>query len=362
MGSRGNAKSLLWLNSPPDKSTGYTRWPTDHKHVTQAFGQNPKLYARYRIPAHNGVDIMAPEGSKIYAVRPGKVIYTGPLNSNGALSGYGYHVRVISGDYIYIYAHLKPNFSVKSGDEISGGAVLGVSGNGKETEAENSTGPHLHFEKRHRVASLGLTGWPWGILDPSEDLKKIYNDRRLSVPYATGVPGGKVISPIKQSNALIGVHLSADGHDLSDDKEMVKAMRPEIVKILSNHRPEDLARMVQLAPDAVWVIRAFLDFYDEKLARGRRVSASQFVADTINDTGRSVQILRQAGVPDSKIYIEIHNEPNLTTEGFGASWSHGGAFATWFMQVMREYKYAFQNIKIWISGDVARPSRRCAAD
>ncbi|MEM9773344.1 MAG: M23 family metallopeptidase, partial [Chloroflexota bacterium] len=167
----------------------FVRWPTDYKYVTQSFGVNPKNYERFEIPAHNGVDIQAPNNAVIYSVLPGRVIYAGDRNTSGRLSAYGYHVRVLSGDYVFIYAHLKGNFAVSEGDVIQGGQMLGVSGNGRETPAENSTGPHLHFEMR-AANGKGLNGWPWGILDPSDELKLIYPDRRLSIPYAAGVPGG----------------------------------------------------------------------------------------------------------------------------------------------------------------------------
>lgn len=87
---------------------------------------------------HYGVDIAAPEGSEIYPIRSGKVIFSGER------SGYGNIVIIDHGDgYITRYAHNKVNL-VNTGDYIDTDTVIAKVGS-----TGISTGPHLHFEVRH---------------------------------------------------------------------------------------------------------------------------------------------------------------------------------------------------------------------
>ena len=83
---------------------------------------------------HDGIDIGAPSGTKIYAVADGKVI---KANWNG---GYGNYVEIEhENNVISFYGHLS-SISVKSGFNIKKGDLLGYVGS-----TGVSTGAHLHF-------------------------------------------------------------------------------------------------------------------------------------------------------------------------------------------------------------------------
>ena len=86
---------------------------------------------------HDGIDIAAPEGTKIEAAADGVVIYA------GVQRGYGNIVIVRhGGDLITLYAHNTRNL-VEEGAEVRAGqpiAVVGATG--------RATGPHCHFEVR----------------------------------------------------------------------------------------------------------------------------------------------------------------------------------------------------------------------
>ena len=83
---------------------------------------------------HAGIDFGAKLGTKVYAHDSGVVTIVG----NGG--GYGNYIEIDHGSYRTRYAHLK-QISVSRGQKVSGGTVIGLSGN-----TGNSTGPHLHFE------------------------------------------------------------------------------------------------------------------------------------------------------------------------------------------------------------------------
>ena len=84
---------------------------------------------------HNGVDIAIPEGTPVYPVAPGQVIYSGYQH------GYGNMVIVRHADgMITVYAHHSRNL-VKKGDLADMKTKIAMSGS-----TGRSTGPHLHFE------------------------------------------------------------------------------------------------------------------------------------------------------------------------------------------------------------------------
>ncbi|MEA5468926.1 M23 family metallopeptidase, partial [Spirulina sp. 06S082] len=94
---------------------------------------------------HSGTDISAPMGTPVIAA------YKGEVAIADYVSGYGQMVvlRHEDGTQESRYAHLSEIF-VKPGAVVEQGEVIGAVGS-----TGNSTGPHLHFEWRHLMA----TGW-----------------------------------------------------------------------------------------------------------------------------------------------------------------------------------------------------------
>jgi murein DD-endopeptidase MepM/ murein hydrolase activator NlpD len=87
---------------------------------------------------HKGQDIANDEGVPVVAVADGMVRYAGWSDL-----GYGYMVVIDHGSYQTLYAHLRTDPPVSTGQTISGGQAVGELGN-----TGFSTGPHLHFEIR----------------------------------------------------------------------------------------------------------------------------------------------------------------------------------------------------------------------
>jgi len=92
---------------------------------------------------HEGVDFAGKDGSEIIAVAAGVITWSGPRY------GYGLMVEVDhGGGYTTRYAHNKEN-AVKPGDIVSKGQVLAYMGS-----SGRSTGPHVHYEVRHKGRSV----------------------------------------------------------------------------------------------------------------------------------------------------------------------------------------------------------------
>lgn len=100
-----------------------------------------------------GIDIAAPEGTKLVAIVDGEVTRTAWGGAGG------YTITITADEYTFSYCHSDPNFMVKEGDEVKKGQVIGKvgpknvygvagnpykDGNGNPTNGA-TTGCHCHF-------------------------------------------------------------------------------------------------------------------------------------------------------------------------------------------------------------------------
>jgi murein DD-endopeptidase MepM/ murein hydrolase activator NlpD len=89
---------------------------------------------------HKGLDIAAPQGSPIRAIKSGIVAY-----SDNAVPGYGNLLVSVHADgSVAFYGHCQSIF-VFAGESIAQGQIVGAVG-----QTGRATGPHLHFEYRTR--------------------------------------------------------------------------------------------------------------------------------------------------------------------------------------------------------------------
>ena len=109
-------------------------WPTAKGEISSGYGPRKRLTGE-GLENHNGVDIAAPFGTKIYASGAGLVVYS------GWKGGYGRYICLDHGNaYTTGYGHLG-ELAVKAGDIVEQGDIIGYVGS-----SGYSTGPHLHFE------------------------------------------------------------------------------------------------------------------------------------------------------------------------------------------------------------------------
>lgn len=169
-------------------------WPTEFRSINQYFGANPQNYAQFGLPGHEGLDIMAPHGSKIFAVAPGKVRF---VNTNANTHNYGIHVRVQHEDgYETIYAHLA-EARVQTGKIVAAGDLLGLADN-----TGNSFGSHLHLTLKKQGSSA--PGYPGNIIDPTPYLLPLLGFERPAGPFTEGyayTQGITIAADLAQANS-----------------------------------------------------------------------------------------------------------------------------------------------------------------
>lgn len=178
-------------------------------------------------------------------------------------------------------------------------------------------------------SQLIVTGEPNGEYTPVR-----VPDDILQPPLADMNP-----DPVPLGNARIGLHASADPYISDEEIADFTTMRPGMIKVLSFHDPRGVAQLATNHPDAKWVVRTFLDF------GGRNIRPDKFLEYTLSDTRRTLDLLR-----GRDFVVELHNEPNLTSEGLMASWSDGGSFGRWWLEVLRLYRQALPGVRFIYPG------------
>jgi murein DD-endopeptidase MepM/ murein hydrolase activator NlpD len=159
-----------------DSDFKFEVWPTEYRVITQQFGVNPHNYAQFGLPGHDGIDIRARTGTKIYCVAPGEVSL---VDNDPRGSAYGIHVRVSHREgYLTIYAHLQKTV-VREGQSVEAGTLLGLA-----DSTGNSTGSHLHLGLRKDGSNY--KNWPYDIVDPTPFILPLLGWKEPAGPYVEG--------------------------------------------------------------------------------------------------------------------------------------------------------------------------------
>jgi murein DD-endopeptidase MepM/ murein hydrolase activator NlpD len=110
-------------------------WPVSGK-VSSGFGRRGKRHM------HAGIDIPMPKGTPIAAAQDGVVLEVS-TNKSRKYRGYGNAALIDhGGGIVTMYAHCQ-NVSVKAGQRVKQGDIVGTVGNTGRT-----TTHHIHFEVR----------------------------------------------------------------------------------------------------------------------------------------------------------------------------------------------------------------------
>ena len=129
----------------------------DLKRLSSFFGMRTDPIYKVK-KFHEGVDFSAPKGTEIYSTGDGVVVSARKSNRH-----YGNTIKIDHGyGYVTIYAHME-DFSVKKGEHVKRGQVIGTVGN-----TGKSTAPHLHYEVRKNGRPLNPIHYFFNDLTPEE--------------------------------------------------------------------------------------------------------------------------------------------------------------------------------------------------
>lgn len=130
--------------------------PLDRMKVSSRFGIRMHPIYHKNMP-HNGIDLSAPVGTKVYAMMDGVVKRIGYDDRSGNF------VVIDHGAYLVSYCHLS-KILVTKGEQVKAGQTTCLSGN-----TGDSTGPHVHYGLRDRDGK-----WcnPQILLDLVEETRK----------------------------------------------------------------------------------------------------------------------------------------------------------------------------------------------
>ncbi len=127
-----------------------------------ASGWGYRIHPIYKVrKMHYGMDFTAPVGTPIYATGDGKVVEVS--GSAKSRVSFGLMVLIDHGfGYETLYGHLS-SFSVRMGQEIKRGDIIGYVGN-----SGGSTAPHLHYEVHKNGTPVNPAYYYYMDLTPEE--------------------------------------------------------------------------------------------------------------------------------------------------------------------------------------------------
>lgn len=143
LGALSLTLALLLLTNCSTFSRQETRRPTSVSKAPLMWPvAKPKISQHFKSEAtgdpHDGIDLSAPKGTRIYAPNDGRVVYAGHK-----FRGYGKMIIIEHTPILAtIYGHCQ-KLLVKSGEWVRKGSLIGLVG-----KTGRATAPHLHFEVR----------------------------------------------------------------------------------------------------------------------------------------------------------------------------------------------------------------------
>lgn len=295
----------------------YMLWPTEYPVITQTFGANPRIYTRFGMPGHEGVDIRALPHTRIFACADGEVYR---VEKNPKRHSYGVHVRIRHGaGYRTVYGHLAST-AVQVGDKIEAGQVIGTA---DSTGA--SVGSHLHLSLKQDYASEQReTDYPKDIIDPTSFL--VWPDSAWSKSAEQWLPG----------KCLVGAHARIGGTLEKEDLELATAARLEALAIDSGESRDRLEQLRERRPGILIMTRLGGEFSEHPLSPKRFVFSFRKEIDQLYS--------------DQVRYFEVRPNPNLESNGWGRTWSDGAGFGRWFLEVIEQLRGRFPEAKFGFPG------------
>ncbi len=283
-------------------------WPTDYQVITQAFGANPELHYDRNLPGHEGLDIRAPQNSRVYCCADG-VVETIHIQDDDNYAN-GHFVIVLHNEgYRTTYGHLG-KIQVNKGQKVKSGELIGYASLSGQTGGGTI---HLGLSKEGATAS-GLTHYPNNIIDPTPFLS------------FSSKPGKAISYPWVFGRCLTGIRLNSGESNAMSDRT------PEAVLLEMNTEKEAIRGLRTNYPTLFLLSQLSLPKVKKPL------SAVEWVA--------WVRPFIQNQIAAGVGFFSLLNTPNLTKQGFGYHWNSGKGFGRWFLDAAMLIKDSFPDVKL----------------
>jgi lysozyme len=141
-------------------------------------------------------------------------------------------------------------------------------------------------------------------------------------------------------HALPGLHGPADpgGGWVREAYDVVQDSNVRAVKMLvPDLQPGEVAELRRIKPEMFITARLFSGQLNQPRGGGTPEGAGRWFANEVADQGDGNNPMNRAYNSGVR-YFEVHNEPNLTTEGLDVNWRDGAEFARFFNTVVAELK------------------------
>jgi len=297
------------------------QWPTEYPIVVQAFGENPEMYVRWGIPGHEGVDLRAVSGSKIYAASNGKVYR---IERDPDTTKYGKQIRIYHSEgFRTVYAHLD-QILVVVGQEVQKGDVIASAGS-----SGSAAGSYIHFSLKRDFASENqITHFAGDFIDPMPFLEFPQTDR----PVANeDLLEQKRMKFGWSRPCLVGLNLQENGKVDDADLQVINSSRIEAVKIPSSASGDVIDRLINNKPDIFIMCQLILpdsrSFYS--------------TSEWLEIATPFAQMMYSRNVR----FFEVHKLPNLNEFGYGKYWQSGKDFSMWWKVVVDKLREQMPDAK-----------------
>ena len=149
---------IFFSNTRLENYQDMENWPViGYYDITSEYGERISPITGFT-SFHNGIDIGAPEGSKLVAILDSEVKFV------DFTDGYGCTIKLegMYGEDVieFVYSHVSPDYIVTKGMTVQRGDIIGFGGpkyinlNGSIILNGNTTGPHLHFEVKKNYINI----------------------------------------------------------------------------------------------------------------------------------------------------------------------------------------------------------------
>ncbi len=238
-GIKFEAQRFVTLETVSGSNFIFTHWPTEHISITQPFNVNPQNYDP-PLTGHDGLDIVAPFQSKVFAVASGTVYKVRDVSEKHPY-GTAVYLRHQDG-YRTAYAHLKERF-VNVGDVVQGGQLIGradSTGNviPKPTPSQPHLGSHLHLSLYlDGASSRKETPQPFDLINPEPYLKHL--QAGWATPEGDLVSGWAFASSVETMGLLARVQtgfINLRAEPGSFQKKLGRVKNGTVMRLLGNRQ------------------------------------------------------------------------------------------------------------------------------